>query len=134
MQLHGHSHFRKPKQTRTELERSLLSFIQNGMQQGRNPSGIKMTSGVSPQTRILRLNRIPKKVAPLLSMLVGDLMHQRMNGRFSHELVTTIQNATVETVQAITAKNTWNNIDYDSTMWQTAMNVPVEVEARREMH
>ena len=46
----------------------------------------------------------------------------------------TIQNAATETVWAIKAKNTRNNIDYDSTMWQTAVNVPVEVEACREMH
>ena len=53
---------------------------------------------------------------------------------FSHELVTTIQKATVETVQAITAKNTRNNIDYDASTWRTAVNIPDEVEARRALH
>ena len=42
---------------------------------------------------------------------------ERMFSDFSHNLVKTIQNAATETVRAITAKNTRNNIDHDSTMW-----------------
>ena len=58
---------------------------------------------------------------------------KRMFTDFSHKLVTTIQNAATETFRAITAKNTWNNIDYDSTMQQTARNVPAGVEECRKM-
>ena len=41
---------------------------------------------------------------------------ERLLTDFSHNFLKTIQDAATDTVWAINAKNTWNNINYDSTM------------------
>ena len=60
--------------------------------------------------------------------------NERTFAEFSHNLNTTIERAATNCVRAITAKHTRNNIDYDASMWRTAVNVPVEVKARRALN
>ena len=45
-------------------------------------------------------------------------------------LLRRVQDAATDTIEAIKAKNTQNNIDYDSTMCKTITDVPAGVEER----
>lgn len=59
---------------------------------------------------------------------------ERLIMDISNKFLKTVENGVTDTVWAIKAKNTRNNIDYDATLWNAITPVPAGVEECQVMH